>query len=176
MSLILTQTEVRELCLDVGFTARQARIASAIALCEAPTVVDGQPCSDFGAVGDQELANETWGYSYGGFQVRSLRAQKGTGGTRDADELLKPRFNARSAKIIRRESGWGAWSTYTSGMFRAYLQDMFPPLPGTYVVVYGDTLSTIAQKLGLDSWEALARANGLHSPYRISIGQTLVLP
>ncbi len=173
----LTQIEVESLLLDVGFKRRGAKIGSAIALCETPVFGANPPKADFGAIGDQELADEKWGFSYGGFQIRSLRAEKGTGGPRDEDRLLEPRFNARSALIIRRGQGWTAWSTYNDGSYKAYLQDMFPPDSGTYVVVAGDTLSGIANKLGNTfTWENLARVNGLHSPYSIGIGQVLTLP
>lgn len=178
MANLLTQEEVRLLAVDVGFLPRGAKIASAIAMCESPGASEnGQATSDFGAIGDQDLANDIWGYSYGGFQIRSLRVQKGTGLPRDENRLLEPRFNCRSARIIRRNSGWEAWSTYTSGMYKAYLQDMFPPEPGTYVVVSGDTLSGIAAKHGNTfTWQDLAATNGIVSPHTITIGQVLYLP
>lgn len=43
-----------------------------------------------------------------------------------------------------------------------------------HVVVRGDTLSGIAKQYGMDKRE-LARLNGLHPPYRIVIGQRLVV-
>ncbi|MCD1145040.1 LysM peptidoglycan-binding domain-containing protein [Kocuria sp. LUK] len=48
----------------------------------------------------------------------------------------------------------------------------------TYTVVAGDTLSIIAQKLGLESWEALHAANAdvVADPNLIFPGQTLQLP
>ncbi|WP_337186136.1 LysM peptidoglycan-binding domain-containing M23 family metallopeptidase [Phenylobacterium sp.] len=47
--------------------------------------------------------------------------------------------------------------------------------PATYTVRSGDTLAGIAQRLGTDV-QALARANGLSSPYRIRPGQVLRNP
>ncbi len=87
----LTQKEVENLALSVGFKVRGARIASAIALCETPVFDAKPPRSDFGLIGDQDLATDIWGYSYGGFQIRSLREQKGTGATRDETRLLSQR-------------------------------------------------------------------------------------
>ncbi len=173
MTNLLTQAEVQQRCEAVGFSKWAARVASAIAMCEAPAE-DGSAHADFDRIGDQSLANETWGYSYGGFQIRSIREQKGTGEYRDEDRLLRPRFNCKSALIIKRQQGWDAWSVYTSGMYKAYLQEEFPPPPNTYVVLSGDTLSKIGQKFGLP-WEEIARVNNLHSPYRLSIGQHLLL-
>lgn len=172
---ILTQEQVRSTLADLGMGKRDARIGSAIALCEAPAREADKPSADFGLIGDIELANEVWGFSYGGFQIRSLRAQKGTGDIRDEDQLLRARFNCRSAKAIHDDTGWKAWSTFTSGQYKAYLQDLYPPPPGTYVVLAGDTITGIAVSLGVD-WEELARINNLHSPWTIYIGQVLVLP
>ena len=45
----------------------------------------------------------------------------------------------------------------------------------TYVVRPGDTLYSIARRFGT-SYQALAAANGLHSPYTIYVGQKLVIP
>lgn len=64
--------------------------------------------------------------------------------------------------------------------------DPQPPLPasppvvapcdnGEYTVAQGDSLSGIAQALGLD-WQILAARNGIGSPYVIRAGQTLCLP
>lgn len=170
---VFTQEEVRKELRELGMSKRDARIGSAIACVEAPAREADTPSSDFAKVGDQTLANDTWGYSYGGFQIRSLRAAKGTGSYRDEDMLVRPHFNCMSAKAIHDDVGWKAWSTFTSGQYRAYLQDMYPPPPHTYIVLAGDTLTGIAAKLGVD-WEEIARLNNLHSPYTIYIGQNLV--
>lgn len=180
MPNILTQSEVELILADLGMKARQCRIGAAIAMCEAPwgPADDGEARANFSAIGDQELANEKWGYSYGGFQIRSLREQKGTGEFRDENELLRPRFNCRAARAIRNQwGGWGAWSTFNDGKYKAYLQDLFPPPPNTYVVLAGDTLSTITDEISMGwTWEDLARVNNLHSPYIIYVGQHLTLP
>lgn len=171
----LAQEQVYNRLRNRGLSKRQSRIGSAIALCEAPSFTD-PPLSDFDLVGDRDLVNETWGPSFSGFQIRSLKAHKGTGKYRDAEKLVEVNFAFDSAVTIFRQSGWVPWSTYTSGMFKAYLPDLFPPAQGTYVVVAGDTLAKIASKIGGFTWQDLARENGLHSPYPIFIGQTLMLP
>jgi len=54
-----------------------------------------------------------------------------------------------------------------------------PPVPATYTVQAGDTLSGIAQKLGLTGWQALYDANRTTigaDPNAIKPGQVLVLP
>jgi LysM repeat protein len=50
-----------------------------------------------------------------------------------------------------------------------------PPSGGTYTVVRGDTLASIARKFGVTS-QALAAANNLWNPDRIYAGQVLVMP
>lgn len=174
----LTQKQVHDLALKVGFTEENAKIASAIALCEAPYTINHVPHSNFGAIGDQNLANETWGYSYGGFQIRSLRAQKGTGQYRDEEFLPDPLFNLKSARKIKLEQGWTAWTTYQNGQYKAFLPDEFPPPPNSYTVVSGDTLSGIAQRIsgGKWGWPELAAYNGILKPYVIKVGQVLLLP
>lgn len=45
----------------------------------------------------------------------------------------------------------------------------------TYKVKSGDTLSGIAAKFGV-TWQAIAKANKIKSPYRIVRGQVLIIP
>jgi LysM repeat protein len=169
---IFTQAQIEEMCFVIGFSRANARIASAIAMCEGP---DGPGYCDMSLVGDQALANSTWGYSYGAFQIRSLRSQKSTGLFRDETMLLDPHFNCSSAYIIFTQLTFTAWTTFSTGQYRAYMQDLFPPTPGTYVVISGDTLGGIGGKLGLD-WKELARLNNMHDPYPLNIGQIITLP
>jgi hypothetical protein len=169
---LFTQPEVARMLRRAGLGPRQAKIGAAISMCEAPSYGADEPTADFSLVGDQDLADETWGYSYGGFQIRSLRAQTGTGGYRDAEQLLKPRFNCRAAYEIFVRQGWSAWSTFNSEMYKAYLPDLYPPPENVHVVIAGESLSSIAPKYGL-TWEELARLNSLHKPYNIYIGQHL---
>jgi nucleoid-associated protein YgaU len=63
-------------------------------------------------------------------------------------------------------------------MYKAYLQDLYPPPPNTYIVVYGDTLMNITDSIsnGEWTWEELAFANNLTPPFTIYIGQNLFLP
>lgn len=171
---LMTQRAVEILAREVGFTVRHARTASAIAMCESAYVRDGRSYANFDAIGDIDLQTDVWGPSYGGFQIRSLKADQGTGKIRDADRLLRPKFNARSALAIKNSLGFKAWSCYASGQYKAYLQDLFPAAPGTYIVLSGDTLSAIGEKTGI-LWTDLARWNNLHFPYTIFIGQVILL-
>lgn len=176
MTNIMTQAAVTALARTVGFSTADAKIVGAISMCEAPATISGRSYSDFDLIGDQALANDTWGYSYGGMQIRSLRADKGTGRTRDELRLPNPEFNLRSALAIKNSQGFKAWSTYVTGQYKAYLQDQFPPPPGVYIVVAGDTLSGIAYRLKMGTWGDWARVNGIRAPYTIFIGEKLLHP
>lgn len=73
------------------------------------------------AVGDQTLADSKWGYSWGAWQIRSLRVQKGTGGPRDEDALADPAFQTASmCEISGSGTDWTPWSTFTSHDYLTY--------------------------------------------------------
>lgn len=180
---LLTKKQITDLCIKVGFpttgAVSPARIAGAIAMVESPTITGATSYTDSTRVGDQALANATWGYSYGHFQVRSLRADTGKATYRDANKLPDSEFNCQAALQIWKNAGnkFTPWSTFNTGQYKAYLQDIYPPAPGTYIVVSGDTLSKIATKVGQGyTWQDLARVNGIRSPYTIYIGQVILLP
>src|SRR6185503_5751618 len=115
---LFTQKQIESLCLSVGFSAGNARIASAIAMVEGAAVGHAGYC-DMDLVGDQDLVDAVFWYSYGAFQIRSLRSQMGTGGYRDQLRLPDPTFNCRSALIISTGSGFTPWATYNSGQYKA---------------------------------------------------------
>src|SRR5689334_2109080 len=109
----LAPSSVYQLARAAGFTPAQAVTMTAIAGAESGWNPN--------AVGDTGLADATWGPSIGLWQVRSLNAQAGTGGPRDATRLKDPAFNAYAARQVYTEQGFGAWSTFTNGRFRNYL-------------------------------------------------------
>lgn len=97
-----------------GLTRDQAIIATAIAFAESG--------GNSAAIGDVALENATWGPSVGLWQIRSLKAQKGTGGTRDATRLKDPGFNAQAMIAISNWGrDWAPWSTYKNGAYKAHL-------------------------------------------------------
>lgn len=74
------------------------------------------------AMGDTTITDATWGPSVGLWQIRSLKAQSGTGAARDATKLTDPLFNARSMiEVSGGGQNWRPWSVYTSGAYTAHL-------------------------------------------------------
>lgn len=94
-------------------------------------IILGESGGDPDNVGDEDLVDGKWGPSIGLGQVRSLRAETGTGGPRDATRLTDPAFNLRSALEI---SGGGTnfkpWSAFTSGRYRQYLARAWAAVAG----------------------------------------------
>ncbi|MDR6212174.1 hypothetical protein QE364_003905 [Nocardioides zeae] len=110
----LSPTQVYQLARGAGLAHDQAVIATAIAHAESGLRSDAR--------GDTGITTGTWGPSIGLWQVRSLKAESGTGRSRDATRLTDPAFNARSmVAISSRGTNWRPWSVYTSGAYRAHL-------------------------------------------------------
>jgi LysM repeat protein len=176
----MTQAQVTALADANGFSSAAAKIAGAIAMTETLTFLNGKQYCDFAQVGDKNLANDVWGYSYSAWQIRSLRADKGTGSFRDEDALQASyAFAARAAFDIYKNAGykWTPWSTYNSGAYLGFLLDTpEAQVPaGSYRVTGGDTLTRIGNKTGY-AWRDIAAVNRIKDPYVIYPGQVLLLP
>jgi hypothetical protein len=105
----MTQLADREIAVHVvngGFTGDHRVIGVAVVLAESRGRSDAR--------GDVGIQTKKWGPSIGLFQIRSLKAQKGTGGTRDELANLDPATNARHAHTVFVEAGgrWTPWSTF----------------------------------------------------------------
>lgn len=112
----LSFDEVYALARGAGLAPHAATVATAIAAAES----SNNPA----AVGDVALEDATWGPSVGLWQIRSLKAERGTGKTRDVTRLKRPAFNARSmASISNGGKNFAPWSTYTSGAYRKHLAE-----------------------------------------------------
>ncbi|WP_279581687.1 hypothetical protein [Fodinicola feengrottensis] len=100
---------------QAGFTDQGAVIMTAIAGAES-----GYDDADLGDVG---LENETWGPSYGLFQVRTQKSATGTGGDRDQTWLAASDLNQAKAAYAISSGGtnFGPWTTYTSGKYQSFL-------------------------------------------------------
>lgn len=110
----LSDADVAAVVLGAGFTGDAAVKAVAIAL--------GESGGNTEARGDINITTTTWGPSIGLFQIRSLNAQRGTGGQRDEIANLDRNTNARNAFAISASgTNFRAWSVFTSGRYLGYL-------------------------------------------------------
>lgn len=110
----LSPAQLYALARNAGLSATAATTATAVALAESGGRSD--------AVGDVALEDGTWGPSVGPWQIRSLKAQTGTGGPRDVTRLSDPAFNAASmASISGGGKNFGPWTTYTKGTYKKFL-------------------------------------------------------
>lgn len=74
------------------------------------------------ALGDTQLEDTTWGPSYGLFQIRTVKAQTGTGSTRDINTLAAGDVQqAAAALAVYQSQGLDAWTVYQTGAYRQYL-------------------------------------------------------
>lgn len=152
----LTITDMAELLAGAGFPP--ADIPKAIA------VATGESGLCTGAVGDVTLVNETWGPSVGLFQIRSLNAEKGTGGSRDIDRLRDPAVNAASAfsLVYGSKGGWNHWSVYKHNLWQKYLPAIeaelrngpAPAAPPTTIPTTPTTAGAFAPSEGLGALPA----------------------
>jgi len=113
----LSPSQIYTLLLQGGFSPDKARLMTAIAQAES--------ARNPGAIGDVALENAKWGPSVGLFQVRTLKAETGTGSDRDIQRLLNN--PAEQVKAALNISGDGnnlrPWSTFTSGAYLKFLDE-----------------------------------------------------
>jgi len=153
MATKLTLAQIYADARQAGFDPASAVIAAAIALAES----GGRP----DAIGDVSLETATWGPSVGLMQIRTLKAQTGTGGTRDITQLSDPMSNLVAAySISGGGKDWSPWTTYNTGAYRQYL-DQAAAAAHTYVPgASSSTGSIVPTSLGsglIDSLQSKAR-------------------
>lgn len=117
----LTAAQVYALALGAGLAPGPASVATAIAgWAGSPTPGESHGRTD--AMGDLGIQDATWGPSVGVWQIRSVKAETGTGGTRDVRALTDPTRNAAAmATISGGGSNFGAWTVYKNGSYRTNL-------------------------------------------------------
>jgi|TARA_X000001382_G_scaffold40173_2_gene26924 hypothetical protein len=107
------------LAQEVGFNPEQARIMAAIALAES----SGRAAIDTVQSGlDPEKKNE---FSLGLWQINMeerYEAQRLKDfRIKNKQELYNPAVNARAAKILYEQQGFGAWTKYLNGEYKKFL-------------------------------------------------------
>jgi lysozyme-like protein/D-alanyl-D-alanine carboxypeptidase-like protein len=112
----LSAAQIAAHAYSAGFRGMALTTAVAVALAES----GGNPKIK----GDTTITDAKWGPSIGLWQIRSLRADYGTGRERDANANLDPAINAKHAwSISHHGTTWQPWSTYTNGSYRAHLNE-----------------------------------------------------
>jgi len=111
----LSASQIFSALLEGGFSREQATTMTAIAQAES--------ARDPGAIGDVALQNGTFGPSVGLFQIRTVKAETGTGSDRDIEHLTGDvRAQVQAAlNISNNGTNFRPWSTFTSGSFRKFL-------------------------------------------------------
>lgn len=108
----LSPAEIKGFATGAGFTGDDANIAVAVALAES----GGDPNSHNSTPPDD---------SYGLMQINMLGslgpARRKQFGLSSNTQLYDPATNMKAAKAIQGSSGWHAWTTYTSGKYKAFL-------------------------------------------------------
>jgi hypothetical protein len=101
----------------VGYTDAAAIVQTAIALAESG--------GDDTNLGDVNLETATWGPSYGTYQIRTLKAETGSGSDRDVSWLAASDLNQAHGAydISKHGTDFTPWSTYTSGAYSKFLPD-----------------------------------------------------
>lgn len=111
----LSQAQVTAALASGGFSASGATTMAAIAHAESQL--------DPNAIGDVALENSTWGPSVGLFQIRTLKADTGTGSDRDIQYLQGSVAHQVAAALHISNGGrnFGPWTTYADGDYQKYL-------------------------------------------------------
>lgn len=110
---VATYEQVLRALWDAGARGHQLITLAAITEGESGRRVD--------ALGDVDIATGKWGPSGGAFQVRSVRAERGKGTTRDLDRVLTLEGGARSAVELwnqaqdRGQDPGSPWTAYLRG-------------------------------------------------------------
>jgi nucleoid-associated protein YgaU len=186
--------KVAQAASDAGFTGDLLVTMVAIARAESswdPKAHNDRPPDD----------------SYGLWQINMLGAlgpeRRKQLNLHDNAELFSPATNARAAKLIHKQQGTKAWSTFTHGTYKSHLakakeavaalpggggagpkptpKPVPKPKPGVYVAKKGDTLAVIARRaLGATSlWLPLYEVNRAvigPNPNKLTPGTSLRLP
>jgi Lysozyme like domain len=143
----LTDHQIAEHVVGGGFVGENRVIGVAVVLAESG--------GDTDILGDVDLRDATFGPSVGLFQIRSLKAQKGTGGTRDELANLDPATNARHAHVVFMEAGgnWTPWSTFKRHEHEKFLdraQRAVAAIEEDFDMATGDEILTALKNLRQD--------------------------
>lgn len=138
------------LAFAAGFRGNDLVTAVAVAMAESGLHAQAQ--------GDGGIRDNTWGYSVGLWQIRSLNKDHNTGRVRDDVVNVDPWRNAQAAfELYRGRKGkFTDWSAFKNGNYKQFLGQV------------RDTVNRMGGDPALDVHVREARANNLYIP---SLGQ-----
>ncbi len=109
--------ELRKLASEAGFDDKEARIMAAIAMAESG-----------GKSSAHNPDRSTGDNSYGLWQINMIDdlgvERRRDLGLKSNEDLFDPKINAKAAKYIRDRQGLHAWTVYTKGLHKPYLDSM----------------------------------------------------
>lgn len=116
-------TQCYDACLVIGMSKADSNIAAAIAGAEAS--YDLSVINDTPATGDYSVG--TWQINYYGSLYAGRVSEFGT-----PKHLAQSTVSTQASAMhqLWAQSGFSPWSTYTSGAYRAYLNNTLPSGPG----------------------------------------------
>jgi len=110
----ISDDAIAQYAYNAGFRGQALVTAVAVAIAESSGRTD--------AKGDEGLQTSKWGPSIGLWQIRSVNAEYGTGGQRDAKANLDPATNAEHAfQISKHGRDFTAWTTYKDSLHVPFL-------------------------------------------------------
>lgn len=110
----LTPVGIATLALEAGCSASAAPTATAVSMAES----GGSPS----AQGDITLMTAQWDWSAGLWQIRGLRAERGTGALRDSVANQAATKNAAAMYTISNGcTDWTPWTTYNIGVYQQFM-------------------------------------------------------
>lgn len=130
-----TATDIYKISRAAGLSVADSVMAVAIGLAESS--------GDDTAIGDVNLQNATWGPSVGIWQIRTLKAETGSGSNRDINALRgNPARQADAmAAISQQGSNWSPWTVYNKGTYEQYLKQAETAAAATGAVIQPTALT-----------------------------------
>ena len=124
---VYSQSQVYQLATSVGLPARNALIASAVAMAESS--------GDANAINRGSSIDTE--YSVGLWQINLLAHPQYT-----VTQMQDPTQNAKAMSVISNSgTAWGAWGTYVSGLYKKYMSSTIVATP-VLASSYGSLAST----------------------------------
>lgn len=116
--------------IEVGRLAYDAGIHDATTLAQAIAIAKAESGFNPTATNSSQVTDK-WGPAVGLWQIRSIKAESGTGSIRDAKALILPSFNAKAMfDISNGGKNWSPWQVW-------------PLIAAPYILLYAPTATAV---------------------------------